>query len=650
MSTLLACPHCSGQVDSGGLPPGATVGCPHCRKYFSMPAAAVPAALPVAASSPPPLVARWYLSNDGVQRHGPYTDGQIVDQIVRGVVTRQALVWREGMAAWQVVGSVPEFQSGEPRPGPAAPPGRASSPRGSPAPGRASSPRGSPAPGRSSSGRGASPRGSSMRDRRPSSGARSRSQRTTTLVAVIVAGVVLSASVVAFLFVFRSESAEMGSGNRGAGKVEEPAAISPATELAGRFEAGSKAASKSFTMFKGSLGPGQQTESLLRQCLRYVDEGDVLCLAPDAERKGLDADLAALPKASAGEKDSIDVRLVARVVLDSEAAFRDHYAKNGSPEDAGREFRRLARESLRSAGFDHARFEAAVTGRGRTSAALRAHLAYFFFRLAVVHRSMAVLHDASVSAEDVARALGVERPLRNEIAFELATEPLGAGPIAAVDDDPGGDGDLPDGPPDGEDPDRDPSGGDSDPDSGTDDPGSGTGDPGSGTGGADPAPGPGSEPVWTDVQDGATFGRPGANLSPLSLDPGKGPIATAPLQEAWRYDGLSVRITAPGGGFAGVFFDGDRIAYVSGIDEEFVVAHADGEGALTRWAEDTRVPLPVRGAHEIGLVIENGETTVSLDGTPVVRVPARYQRLATTGLRVQGGEGKFESLRLRKRE
>ncbi len=63
-----------------------------------------------AAGGPPPLPAAvgFYLGIGG-QREGPYDADRLAAKAREGALTRDTLVWRQGMANWIAAGSVPEL-------------------------------------------------------------------------------------------------------------------------------------------------------------------------------------------------------------------------------------------------------------------------------------------------------------------------------------------------------------------------------------------------------------------------------------------------------------------------------------------------------------------------------------------------------------
>jgi membrane protease subunit (stomatin/prohibitin family) len=64
---------------------------------------------PPPAAGPPPLpVKQWYLGVNG-QQVGPYDQAGLAAQARSGALTRETLVWAEGMAGWTAAGQVPEL-------------------------------------------------------------------------------------------------------------------------------------------------------------------------------------------------------------------------------------------------------------------------------------------------------------------------------------------------------------------------------------------------------------------------------------------------------------------------------------------------------------------------------------------------------------
>jgi membrane protease subunit (stomatin/prohibitin family) len=64
---------------------------------------------PAAAAGPPPLpTAEWYVGVNG-QQQGPFDLNGLSSQVASGGLTRDTLVWKNGMAAWTAAGQVPEL-------------------------------------------------------------------------------------------------------------------------------------------------------------------------------------------------------------------------------------------------------------------------------------------------------------------------------------------------------------------------------------------------------------------------------------------------------------------------------------------------------------------------------------------------------------
>lgn len=76
------------------------------RATQSMNTPAPPAAPP---AGPPPLPsAEWFVGVNG-QQQGPFDLGALASQASAGTLTRDTLVWKNGMAAWTAAGQVPEL-------------------------------------------------------------------------------------------------------------------------------------------------------------------------------------------------------------------------------------------------------------------------------------------------------------------------------------------------------------------------------------------------------------------------------------------------------------------------------------------------------------------------------------------------------------
>ncbi len=64
---------------------------------------------PPPSAGPPPLpVKQWFLGVDG-QQVGPFDQAGLAAQARSGALTRETLVWAEGMAGWTAAGQVPEL-------------------------------------------------------------------------------------------------------------------------------------------------------------------------------------------------------------------------------------------------------------------------------------------------------------------------------------------------------------------------------------------------------------------------------------------------------------------------------------------------------------------------------------------------------------
>jgi membrane protease subunit (stomatin/prohibitin family) len=78
-----------------------------------MAAALQPQAAPAAppAGGPPPVPSAaplWFAAING-QQAGPYAESTLANMIASGQVTRQTLLWKQGLAAWSAAGQLPEF-------------------------------------------------------------------------------------------------------------------------------------------------------------------------------------------------------------------------------------------------------------------------------------------------------------------------------------------------------------------------------------------------------------------------------------------------------------------------------------------------------------------------------------------------------------
>jgi hypothetical protein len=61
---------------------------------------------------PPPLpgVVKFFVAVNG-QQHGPYEMAQMQQMAQAGQLTKEMMVWKEGMPAWTQAGSTPELSS-----------------------------------------------------------------------------------------------------------------------------------------------------------------------------------------------------------------------------------------------------------------------------------------------------------------------------------------------------------------------------------------------------------------------------------------------------------------------------------------------------------------------------------------------------------
>jgi membrane protease subunit (stomatin/prohibitin family) len=66
---------------------------------------------PAPAAGPPPLpAAEWYVGVGG-QQQGPFDLNALASQVAAGSLTRDTLVWKNGMAVWTAAGQLPELSS-----------------------------------------------------------------------------------------------------------------------------------------------------------------------------------------------------------------------------------------------------------------------------------------------------------------------------------------------------------------------------------------------------------------------------------------------------------------------------------------------------------------------------------------------------------
>ena len=75
-------------------------------------AAGTPPAQPVAAGGPPPLPGnvQWFAGING-QQAGPFTDDGLREKIASGELSRETLMWKQGMANWEKAGEIGELTS-----------------------------------------------------------------------------------------------------------------------------------------------------------------------------------------------------------------------------------------------------------------------------------------------------------------------------------------------------------------------------------------------------------------------------------------------------------------------------------------------------------------------------------------------------------
>jgi hypothetical protein len=78
---------------------------------------------PGAMPPPIPQAVQWYVAANG-QQLGPFDGNAMAQHVQSGQVTRETLVWKQGMAAWTAAGQVPELAGlfGAPPPMPPPPP------------------------------------------------------------------------------------------------------------------------------------------------------------------------------------------------------------------------------------------------------------------------------------------------------------------------------------------------------------------------------------------------------------------------------------------------------------------------------------------------------------------------------------------------
>lgn len=65
---------------------------------------------------------QWFYL-DGEQRRGPMTFAELIRTLLEAPAPHSVLVWHDGLAGWQVAGSIPEIRGSLPPPNPSLPPG-----------------------------------------------------------------------------------------------------------------------------------------------------------------------------------------------------------------------------------------------------------------------------------------------------------------------------------------------------------------------------------------------------------------------------------------------------------------------------------------------------------------------------------------------
>lgn len=71
---------------------------------------AAPQETPTVAPSPPPLSRSYYVGKDGKQA-GPFDTEAIAGYIRKGAITKETLLWKEGMPEWSTAGRFTEFET-----------------------------------------------------------------------------------------------------------------------------------------------------------------------------------------------------------------------------------------------------------------------------------------------------------------------------------------------------------------------------------------------------------------------------------------------------------------------------------------------------------------------------------------------------------
>jgi len=76
----------------------------------AMQGATQPQQQPPPSGGPPPLPpqVQWFAGIDG-QQAGPFQENALVQMIQEGKITRETLVWKQGMDNWKAAGDIPDL-------------------------------------------------------------------------------------------------------------------------------------------------------------------------------------------------------------------------------------------------------------------------------------------------------------------------------------------------------------------------------------------------------------------------------------------------------------------------------------------------------------------------------------------------------------
>ena len=96
---------------SGGIGMGMGFAMANQMGQAMAPQAPQPAPAPRAAPPPLPPQASSYLAAIGGQQAGPFDSAALAEKARSGELTRETLVWKQGMAGWTPAGKVPELAS-----------------------------------------------------------------------------------------------------------------------------------------------------------------------------------------------------------------------------------------------------------------------------------------------------------------------------------------------------------------------------------------------------------------------------------------------------------------------------------------------------------------------------------------------------------